>query len=137
MNIGERDLRQLLTVLCFGIAVMNSAAHAQQGPKWGAGPEWSARTNGSNVLQRGNSGGSLPETRALMNNDNLAPTMNRTSAMRLEGENDRLPSGVEQPVKTYLHQNQPPHKTSKIVYAPRGARHHAVQPAHPQTRTWK
>ncbi len=38
----------------------------------------------------------LPESKALVQNDNLVPTQNRTQAMALEAENGHLPAAQEQ-----------------------------------------
>ena len=42
---------------------------------------------------------SLPESKVLLQNDNVLPTQNRTQAMALEAENGKLPAGEEDELK--------------------------------------
>jgi hypothetical protein len=68
---------------------------------WGAGRKWG---NGANPppARKG-----MTTTNALLQNDNLMPTMNRTYAMRLEAETGHTFPVVDNAVKPYVPQPKP------------------------------
>ncbi len=56
-------------------------------------------SNASHANSQAPRASSLPESRALTQNDDLLPTQNRSQAMAIEAENGKLPSGEEEELK--------------------------------------
>lgn len=100
---------KLFTVVAITLFLNGSSGLCadQKGAKtWGSGPQWGASggTQGSTNLR---------ETNVLLKNDQLAPTQNRTQAMRLEAATGHVNPEVDAKVAPLLP------KTTRTKPAPR------------------
>jgi hypothetical protein len=104
------ELHQLLTALCFGLALLNSTAQAQNSNhQWGNNSSHQAQAKaGAAQAKTATPPADLKETQVLLKHDELLPTLNRTSAMRYEAENGHLGPGADEQIKPYLPKPKPP-----------------------------